>query len=124
MVRTSDVRGKVQTVPHMRYGKSFLLGELRRLQSVHAGPVVIHVRPLDPFDWWSLGARAEARPETSHGQVADWRFATDGDGQLHGRVFHDRVAFHLDAPEACADDGVELEFRTLVIRDRRVVARA
>lgn len=86
--------------------KDDLIDGLRRLDKAlapHQQAEVI-VRHSDAFDWRSLDSCSRCGlPGHAHGQQRDIRFATNGTGGLHARVFSDHLAFHLDLADACRD---------------------
>ena len=90
----------------MRFTKTFLIQALRQLDREHGADVltVINVRPDDPFDFASLGPCCNCGlPGINCGQARDCRYSTDGPEGLHAHVYGDRLAFHLDAVDACRD---------------------
>lgn len=96
------------SIPGVRvlYTKMFLVQVLRQLDREHGPSIltVINVRPDDPFDVASLGSCHDCGlPGINCGQARDCRYPTDGAEGLHAHVYSDRVAFHLDAADACRD---------------------
>jgi len=90
----------------VQYPKTFLVQALRQLDREHGPGVltVINVRPGDPLDIASLGPCGDCGlPGINCGQARDCRYPTDGPEGLHAHVYGDRVAFHLDAVDACRD---------------------
>jgi hypothetical protein len=90
----------------MLYTKTFLIQILRQFDREHGADVltVINIRPGDPFDFASLGPCCNCGlPGISYGQARDCRYPTDGSEGLHAHVYSDRLAFHLDAVDACRD---------------------
>ncbi len=90
----------------MLFTKTFLVQALRQLDREHGlgALTVINVRPGDPLDVASLGPCHDCGlPGINCGQARDCRYPTDGPEGLHAHVYSDRVAFHLDAVDACRD---------------------